>query len=228
MLASGGGSNLLAIFDYLDALGSAAPAAVVLVASNRADAPALARAGARGLATAHVHQPADAAALAQLLERHDVDLIALAGYLKLVPADITARWRGAIVNIHPALLPAHGGRGMFGRAVHEAVLATGAAESGPTAHFVDSRYDRGAAIARVTVPVAPDDTPETLAARVLAAEHMLYPRAIHAVAAGWIRLDGDGRAVIADATAIANHFPSSGFPIEFLATSSSEPLPAHP
>ena len=108
----------------------------------------------------------------------------LAGYLKLVPAAVIARYRGRIINIHPALLPAFGGPGMYGRRVHEAVLASGARESGATVHLVDEVYDRGAILAQARVPVLPGDTPERLAARVLEVEHRLLPAVVLAAAAG--------------------------------------------
>jgi phosphoribosylglycinamide formyltransferase-1 len=182
VLASGGGSNLQAILDYLGGLGDASAAQVVLVASDRAGAGALAKAKAKGVPSAVVTNPGDGAALTQLLESHRVDCVALAGYLKFVPHDVTTRWHGRIVNIHPALLPKFGGAGMYGRRVHEAVLAAGETESGATVHQVDDVYDRGAIIAQERVPVEPGDTPDSLAARVLAAEHRLYPRALQTLA----------------------------------------------
>ena len=103
------------------------------------------------------------------------DLVVLAGYLKLVPAEVIDRYRGRILNVHPALLPAFGGKGMYGHRVHEAVLASGARESGATVHLVDEVYDRGAILAQARVPVLPGDDPETLAARVLEVEHRLLP-----------------------------------------------------
>ena len=114
---------------------------------------------------------------------HRVDLLVLAGYLKLVPAAVIARYRGRIVNVHPALLPAFGGRGMYGHRVHEAVLASGARESGATVHLVDEEYDRGAILAQGRVPVLPGDTPDRLAARVLEVEHRLLPAVVLAAAA---------------------------------------------
>lgn len=113
-----------------------------------------------------------------VLEAHDVDVILLSGYLRLLPAEVVSRYAGRILNIHPALLPAFGGRGMYGARVHEAVLASDATESGATVHFVTEQYDEGAVLARWRVPVLPDDTAETLAARVLRVEHRLYPRAV--------------------------------------------------
>ena len=178
VLCSGSGTNLQAILDSLDALGEARPAEVVLVASDRADSPALERAKRRGIATAIIERPDDGASLVALLESHRARLVALAGYLKLVPSAVTCRWRGAIVNVHPALLPRFGGAGMYGRRVHEAVLAAGERESGATVHYVDEAYDRGAILAQERVPVEPGDTADTLAARVLAAEHRLYPRTL--------------------------------------------------
>jgi folate-dependent phosphoribosylglycinamide formyltransferase PurN len=112
-----------------------------------------------------------------------VDLVVLAGYLKLVPSDVIARFRGRIINVHPALLPAFGGKGMYGRGVHEAVLASGARESGATVHLVDEVYDRGAILGQARVPVLPGDDPERLAARVLQVEHRLLPAAVLAAAA---------------------------------------------
>ena len=182
VFASGGGSNLQAILDHAGRLGAASTVRVVLVAANRAGAGALERARAAGVATAVISNPADGVALRHLLESHRVELVALAGYLKLVPPEVTARWRGKIVNIHPALLPKFGGAGMYGRRVHEAVLAAGETESGATVHHVDDAFDRGAIIAQERVPVERSDTADSLAARVLAAEHRLYPRTLDALA----------------------------------------------
>ncbi len=192
MLASGGGSNLQAICDHLDDLGASAPAEVVLAISDREDAKALERARARAVHAAWI--PADRGAeLTRTLAEHRIDLIALAGYLRLVPADIVAAFRGRLLNVHPALLPAFGGKGMYGERVHRAVLTSGARVSGPTVHFVDERFDEGAIIAQWPVPVRSDDTPATLGARVLAVEHRLFPWAVAAVARGAVRLGADGR-----------------------------------
>jgi phosphoribosylglycinamide formyltransferase 1 len=99
----------------------------------------------------------------------------LAGYLRLVPAAIVRRWEGRMLNVHPALLPAFGGKGMYGRRIHEAVLAARSTVTGVTVHLVDEHFDEGPIVAQWPVPVHPGDTPESLAARVLAAEHRLYP-----------------------------------------------------
>ncbi len=177
---SGRGSNLEAL---LRALGPTAPARVVLVLSNRADSGALERARAHAVASEVLHDPADAAEWLARLQRHRIDLLVLAGYVKLVPAAVIARYRERIVNVHPALLPAFGGPGMYGHRVHEAVLASGARESGATVHLVDEVYDRGPILAQARVPVLPGDTPDSLAARVLQVEHRLLPSVVLAAAA---------------------------------------------
>jgi phosphoribosylglycinamide formyltransferase 1 len=194
VLASGGGSNLQAILDHADALGDARHFDVVLVAANAATAGALERARARGVDAAVVDAPADGEALLRRLDAHGVDLVVLAGYLKLVPGEVARRFHGRMLNVHPALLPAFGGPGMYGQRVHRAVLAAGARVSGATVHFVDEHYDRGAIVAQWPVPAYADDTPESLAARVLRVEHRLLPRVVDAVAAGRVTLDAGGRA----------------------------------
>jgi phosphoribosylglycinamide formyltransferase 1 len=176
---SGRGSNLDALAERLADDGHAE---IVLVLSNRADAPGLLRAAAAGVPAEALTDPADGAEWLERLERRQADLVVLAGYLKLVPRAVIERFRGRIVNVHPALLPAFGGRGMYGHRVHEAVLASGAAESGATVHLVDEEYDRGTILAQERVPVEPGDTPERLAARVLAAEHRLLPAVVLAAA----------------------------------------------
>jgi formyltetrahydrofolate-dependent phosphoribosylglycinamide formyltransferase len=176
---SGGGSNLQALLDQLQ---GAAPARVVLVLSNRPDAAGLDRAREAGIPAEVLSDPADASEWVTRLGRRDVDLLVLAGYLKLVPAGVVQKYTGRIVNVHPALLPAFGGPGMYGKRVHEAVLASGASETGPTVHLVDEVYDRGRILAQRHVPVLPGDTPALLAARVLAEEHRLLPEVVLAAA----------------------------------------------
>lgn len=196
VLASGRGSNLQALHAYLEcAAEHERVARVALVASDRADAGALAFARERGISTAVLEQRgADARAFEALLRDHRIDLVVLAGYLRLIPAEVVRAFRGRMINIHPALLPSFGGPGMYGERVHRAVLAAGAWVSGATVHFVDEVYDRGAMIAQWPVPVFSDDTVSSLAARVLRVEHLLLPRAVAAVAAGRIWLDEEGRA----------------------------------
>jgi formyltetrahydrofolate-dependent phosphoribosylglycinamide formyltransferase len=156
---------------------------VVLVASNRDDAGALDRATRREIPTT-VIASGGPSALDEVLVAHDVDLVVLAGYVRLVPPEIVAKYDGRIVNIHPALLPAFGGAGMYGQRVHHAVIDSGARVSGATAHFVNETYDRGRIIAQWPVPVFASDDAGTLAARVLRVEHLLYPRVVQGVASG--------------------------------------------
>ena len=177
---SGRGSNLEAL---LGALGPNARAQVALVVSDRPEAPGLSRARDRRLPAETLAHPDDGDEWLRLLWRFQIDLVVLAGYVKLVPAPVIGAYRGRIINIHPALLPAFGGKGMYGRRVHQAVLASGAQESGATVHLVDEVYDRGAVLAQARVPVLPDDTADTLAERVLAVEHRLLPAAVLAAAA---------------------------------------------
>jgi phosphoribosylglycinamide formyltransferase-1 len=151
-------------------------ARVTRVIASRPDAGALERARRAVVPASVLADPADPDELLELLK--GAGLAVLAGYLKLVPAAAVARFRWRMINIHPALLPDFGGPGMYGRRVHEAVLAKGVKESGASVHYVDEQYDRGPVIAQQRVPVKPNDTPETLAERVLAAEHELLPRVV--------------------------------------------------
>ncbi len=192
VFASGRGSNLQALYTYLERAGGAE---VVLVASDRAASGALTWARDHGITTSTLGSGGDDAnAILQLLAASRVDCVVLAGYLRLVPAEVVRVYRGRIVNVHPALLPAFGGSGMYGARVHRAVLASGARVSGPTVHFVDEVYDHGAIIAQWPVPVFPGDTEAALAARVLRAEHLLLPRVAHLVAVGRVTLNGGSRA----------------------------------
>ncbi len=179
VFVSGGGSNLQALIDHQ---GPATPWRIALVVSDRPDVGALDRATRAGVPWCVIptrdRDPSDIAfKTLQVLEKHDIGVVFLAGYLKLLPKPVISRFRTRILNIHPALLPAFGGKGMYGMHVHRAVLADGARESGPTVHLVDEEYDRGRILAQLRVPVLAADTPESLAARVLAAEHRLYPAA---------------------------------------------------
>ena len=195
VLASGRGSNLRALYEYLAHGERDALAQVALVLSDHADAGALSYARTHDIPVAAV----DGGTLAgdRLLARlnsHRIDLVVLAGYMRLVPEVVVNAYRGRILNVHPALLPAFGGRGMYGTRVHAAVIAAGARVSGATVHFVDERYDHGAIVAQWPVPVLAADTPQALAARVLRVEHALYPPAVLAVAQARIALDPGGHA----------------------------------
>ena len=194
VFASGGGSNLQAILDAVE--GGALRAEVALVVADRETAGALERAARHGVPSA-VLRPADFAepeafgrALLAVLTEHHVNFIALAGYLRKVPDAVVRAFRHRILNVHPALLPAFGGPGFYGRRVHEAALAHGVRWSGATVHLVDEGYDTGPIVLQEPVRVEPGDTPETLAARILHVEHRLYPEALRLFADGRVRLDG--------------------------------------
>jgi phosphoribosylglycinamide formyltransferase-1 len=191
VFVSGGGTNLQAILDYHSARGQARAGDVVLVASDRADAGALERARKSGIETAVLRTKANPSGREplQLLQQHKVDFLALAGFLKQVPSNVLAELPSRVVNVHPALLPAFGGPGMYGERVHRAVLSSGARVSGATVHYVEEEYDSGATLAQWPVPVLADDSASTLAARVLKVEHVLFPRVIDAVASGKWRFD---------------------------------------
>lgn len=180
VFASGGGSNFQSLLDHQDTEGSWE---IVLLVSNRDGAGVLGRARAVGMKTQVVKTDGRLAAdvardTLDVLAKYGVDLILLAGYLRLVPEAVVTRYPQRILNIHPALLPAFGGAGMYGMNVHRAVIESGNPESGATVHFVDEEYDRGSIFAQRSVPVNADDTPEDLAARVLEVEHCLYPEAV--------------------------------------------------
>lgn len=195
MLASGRGSNARALIEHQESLGARRAGVVSLVLSDRADAAVLELSLELGIPAFYLARPAVAEELLATLGEHDIQMIVLAGYLRLVPLEVVRAFAGRIVNVHPALLPAFGGKGMYGMRVHEAVLAAGVRVTGATVHFVDEEYDRGAIIAQWPVPVRADDTPDSLATRVLSVEHLLLSRAVEAVAASRTQLGADGRAV---------------------------------
>jgi formyltetrahydrofolate-dependent phosphoribosylglycinamide formyltransferase len=182
VLVSGGGTNLQAILDYNTERGSLAASEVVLVASNRASAGGLDRARAANVAAEVFDATDDGSSLLALLRTHHVTLVVLAGYLKRLPSSVVQAYHRRIVNVHPGLLPEFGGAGMYGSRVHAAVLDAGVTTTGVTAHFVDDEFDHGPRIAEWRVPVRPGDTVESLAARVLAVEHLMYPRIVDLVA----------------------------------------------
>lgn len=208
VLASGSGTNLQAILDHFERQ-HFERGRVVLVGSNKATAGALLRGQQAGIATGVLEQHADAQALLGMLHAHGVELLVLAGYLKLIPIDVVRAFHGRMLNVHPALLPAFGGPGMYGARVHQAVIDSGATVSGATVHFVDDHYDRGAIIAQWPVPVFSSDTPDVLAGRVLRVEHRLLPLCVEMVSSGVVSLGADGRRVVKpprDPAHEASHF----------------------
>jgi len=194
VFASGRGSNFQALLEQID-LG-AVDARIVLVISNKSAAGALEIARSHNIAAMHlsdVHFPSEeeyVQRLMALLKEYQVQLIVLAGYLKKVPVAVIRRFQNRILNIHPALLPSFGGKGLYGHFVHEAVLEYGCKLSGATVHLVDAEYDTGAPILQKCVPVLEDDTPETLAARVLEIEHQILPEAVQLFACNRVVIRG--------------------------------------
>ncbi|QFY44687.1 phosphoribosylglycinamide formyltransferase [Candidatus Methylospira mobilis] len=187
-LASHNGSNMQAVIDACNS-GKLACKPVLVISNNR-ESGALARAQKEGIPSVHLslqtHRDTEALdhAILAALQQHGADWVVLAGYMRKLGAATLSAYRGRIVNIHPALLPKFGGQGMYGINVHRAVLAAGEAESGATVHLVDGEYDHGEILAQRKVPVLPDDTPETLAQRVLNVEHQLYVDTLAELAAG--------------------------------------------
>ncbi len=177
ILASGNGTNAEAIIRYFQERGTAR---VALVLTNRPTAGALQRADALGVEARCFTRDewADGQPVEDCLRAHGVDFVVLAGFLLRIPSRLVQAYERRMVNIHPSLLPKFGGKGMYGDRVHEAVLAAGEAESGITIHFTDEHYDEGAVICQYRCPVLPDDTPETLAARIHRLEYAHYPRVI--------------------------------------------------
>ncbi len=172
---------------------------VVLVLGNFSSSPALARAQSLGLTTDTLPSPgkhaapadedAYADALLAALDTVQPDLVCLAGYIRKVPDAVVRRYAGRMINMHNALLPAFGGRGMFGANVHQAAIDYGVKVSGCTVHFVDEHYDTGPIIVQSVVPVLDDDTADTLAARVLVAEHQAFPHAVSLFAQGRLQIE---------------------------------------
>lgn len=190
ILISGRGSNMRALIEA--AADPAYPAEPVLVLSNRPDAGGLATAAAAGIPavavdhTAHPDKPAFERAMTAELERRGVEIVCLAGFMRLLSPWFIERWRDRLINIHPSLLPAY--RGLH---THARALADGCSVAGCSVHFVRSEVDTGPVIAQAVVPVLPDDDADSLSVRVLAAEHRLYPHALALVATGAVRVEGE-------------------------------------
>ena len=183
---AGRGSNLAALMAAC--VSGEIAGRIVVVIGTRADAPALERARLAGIATSVVspvkyagNEAGYAQTLLRILHKHQIDLICLAGYMRQLPTTVVAEFPHQILNIHPSLLPAFGGQGMYGENVHRAVIESGATESGCTVHWVDNGYDTGEIVLQRRVPVLPNDTPQTLGARVLVQEHLAYIEAVKLV-----------------------------------------------
>ena len=184
IFASGDGSNFRKIYNQIQK--GDIPAKIVLVVSNNPRCGAIIFACEQGLEnfivnhTRFPNSDTRDKRLLQALLKSEVELICLAGYMKLLPVEIVKEYQNRILNIHPALLPQFGGKGFYGMKVHEAVIEAGAAESGVTVHLVDEEYDHGKIIAQKKVKVQSGDTAKTLAKRVLKVEHDLYPKVVKA------------------------------------------------
>ncbi|MCD6417845.1 phosphoribosylglycinamide formyltransferase [bacterium] len=182
VFVSGGGTNLQSIIDAAES--GKLSAEVSLVLSSKSDAYALERARRHNIPAVYLSSKEFQSrdyflhAMFDVLDEHKIDFIALAGYMKKVPPEIVKKYKNRITNIHPALLPAFGGKGMYGMRVHQAVIEYGCKVTGVTIHIVDEEYDHGPIVAQKCVPVSDQDTPETLAERVLAIEHLLYPQVL--------------------------------------------------
>ena len=203
VLLSGSGTTLQN-FNDLIAAGRLA-AEIVLVVSSRKDAFGLERARQAGIPAA-VLRPRDFKGQAEFtsavfgrVEQARAELVLFAGFM--VKLGIPKRWTNRVMNVHPALLPAFGGQGMYGHFVHEAVLAAGCKVTGATVHLVDNEYDRGPIVLQRAVEVRAEDTPDTLAARVQAAERELYPQAVSLYAAGQLSVCGGRVQVLPEAKA---------------------------
>ncbi|MCY3022879.1 MAG: phosphoribosylglycinamide formyltransferase [Planctomycetota bacterium] len=192
VLLSGSGTTLENLFEKC--AGGKLDAEVVVVVSSRADAYGLERTRRRNVPALVVERRRYAgtdefsAAIFAAIEPYAPDAICLAGFMSLLR--IPEKYRDRILNVHPALLPAFGGKGLYGHHVHEAVLRAGCKVTGCTVHFVGEKYDSGPIVAQKAVPVMPDDTPDTLAARVQAAERELYPEAVQLLAEGRLSVKG--------------------------------------
>jgi len=192
--ASGRGSNFAAILECLER--KSLPANYMVLISDKPHPAAADLALNRGITFVHLNPkgfdaPEEyAKRLLRELETYRVDWITLAGYLKLIPSEVVRRYRGRIMNIHPALLPMFGGPGMYGEKVHQAVIESGVKVSGATVHIVDEEFDRGPIVLQESVPVCYEDTAETVAHRVLEVEHRIYPQAVELAVSGRLVVHG--------------------------------------
>ena len=184
IFVSGGGSNFKAIYEQI--ISRYIPAEICLVVSNNPASGAIDFAEKNALPTFIINKSRypdchsrDIILMNKLL-KVDIGLICLAGYMKMIPKNIVSHFKNRILNIHPALLPDFGGKGFYGMKVHEAVIQSNAAESGATVHFVDDQYDHGPIVAQEKVNVGADDTSDSLAQKVLAVEHCIYPKVVKA------------------------------------------------
>jgi phosphoribosylglycinamide formyltransferase-1 len=191
-LASHGGSNMQAIIDACK--NGTLNAVPVCIVSNNSNSGAMERAQKENIPNYHIssvqfsNQDEIDTAIIEVFDKHGVNIVILAGYMKKIGTKLISHYKGRILNIHPALLPKYGGKGMYGNFVHSAVLKSGDKYSGPTVHIVDEHYDNGRILAQKQVPVYPDDTIESLSERVLEQEHIIFPETLQKIAIGEIKL----------------------------------------
>ena len=194
VLASGRGSNLKSII--FSQIKGKIKSQIVLVISNNSNSNSLNIARSYQIPAIHLSQKQFtseseyADSFLNILEKHHIDMIVLAGYMKLIPLEIIRRYKNKIINIHPALIPAFCGQGFYGLKVHEAVIESGVKITGVTIHFVDEVYDHGPIIAQKSVKVSDSDTPETLQKKVLKVEHKLLPETIRFIESHNIKIEG--------------------------------------
>ncbi len=195
ILVSGRGSNMAAIISACEQ--GKLSASVEVVISNNPNSSALVLAQRKNINTVHLdsstHPDPDVldASMRDTLYQHNVDFVLLAGFMKKIGPKLLSTYRGRIFNIHPSLLPKYGGQGMYGKYIHKAVIDAGEKESGVTIHLVDGEYDEGAILAQQTVVVESEDTPESLAAKVLKVEHVIFSETIQKIIDGSIILPSD-------------------------------------
>lgn len=201
VFASGRGSNFEALLRRIDQ--DNIPARIAAVISNNREAGVLQTARNNDIPAYHIERSSFetgeefADVLDEVFDRHHVNFVALAGYIRKIPPRVLRRFPNRVLNIHPALLPKYGGKGMYGERVHQAVIESGDNVSGATIHIVDAEYDQGPIVVQQKVPVLPNDTPEALAERVLEVEHRIYAEAVRLFAENRVKVD-TGKVVISD------------------------------
>ncbi len=232
VLASGGGTNLQSIIDACES--GRLSAEMALVISNNSSAGALERARKAGISSLHISgvtypdsSSLDRAILNALTES-GVDLVALAGYMKKLGSMTLHAYRNKVLNIHPALLPDFGGQGMYGMAVHRAVLASGVTVTGPTVHLVNEKYDEGAILAQSEVPVLHDDTAQSLQSRVLEVEHRIYPETIENLNRGIIAVYEGHMDTIIRPLRVRRDFEAAAKVVRSAFRASAVNYPSHP
>jgi len=188
VLVSGGGTNLQCLIDSVEE--GSINGEIVVVISDREGAFALERAKRHGIPALYINSRKEGRRIKEELDRYNVGLVVLAGYLTILDADFVKAYEGKIINIHPSLIPAFCGKGFYGERVHRAAVEYGVKISGATVHFVDEGTDSGPIILQQPVPVYPEDTAETLAARVLEVEHKLLPDAVRLYCEGRLKIEG--------------------------------------